>query len=255
MTELHRITSIEKALAERDPKFLYLIKTCLVQKRDQLVAQMYRLDYRMEEIKAVRSTIEQDSRLLFGGMLERLKSSEGYKTSVLQHEMAGIQQDIEAINSTISTFTELTNDGVPPLEFMVKAPMLRQNIEYILGKQIKTDIEVYPYDLPRELFHIRKELEENNQLEKLCQMKDQIIFELSFKMRNVFKESVADLDKAANQEISSWATLTDKYMMELQDYQRVCYYCSIPLNEDTINSACGVNVDKSIAQKCKFPLS
>ena len=251
LTKLHRITSVEKAMIEREPKFLYLVKTCLVQKRDQLVAQMYRLDYRMEEIKSVRSTIEQDNRLMFGGMIERLKSAEGHKTSILQHEMAGIQQDIEGINGIISQFTSLTNEGTSPLEFMVKAPTLRQNIEYILGRQIKTEIEIFPYDLPRELFTIRKQLEENNKLDNLCQMKDEVILDLSMRMRTVFKESVADLDRTANQEISSWASLTDKYMSELQEFQRVCHYCSVPLNEETVNTPCTVNIDKAMNLKCR----
>jgi hypothetical protein len=239
-------------MIDREPKFSYLIKTCLVQKRDQLVAQMYRLDYRMEEIKAVRSTIEQDTRLMFGGMLERLESSQGHKQSVLQHEMASIQQLIDAINAIIQQFTGLTNEGVTPLEFMVKAATLRQNIEYLLNKTFKTELDVYPYDLPRELIQIRKELEENAQLDSLLGLKDEIILKLFTELQTVFLESVADLDAAANQEIASWAALTDKYTGELDEFQRICYYCAEPLNEDSVNSDCTVNIDKSIADKCKF---
>lgn len=235
---------------DREPKYTYLIRTCLVQKRDQLIAQMHRLDYRMEEIKSVRSTIEQDTRLMFGGMLERLQTSEGHKTSILQHQMSSVQQEIESINSIIQQFVGLTNQGVSPLEFMTKAATLRQNIEMILNKSFNTEIDITPYDLPRELLQIRKEIEENNQLDMLIQMKDNVIMRLFHELKQVFKDSVADLDKAANQEIASWAALTDKYTSELEEYQRICYYCAEPLNEDSINDECTVNIDKSIADRC-----
>ena len=209
----------------------------------------------MEEIKSVRSMIEQDTRLMFGGMLERVESAQSHKQSVLQHEMATVQQLIDSINGVIQEFTGLTNEGVSPLEFMVKAATLRQNIEYLLSKTFKTEIDIYPYDLPRELIQIRKELEENAQLDNLLSMKDEIIRSLFGELQTVFLESVADLDAAANQEISSWAALTDKYTTELEELQRICYYCAEPLNEDSVNEECTVNVDKSIADKCRLVLT
>lgn len=255
MIQLHRICSSDKAVVDREPKYSYLIKTCLIQKRDQLVAQLHRLDYRMEEIKAVRSTIEQDTRLMFGGMLERLESSSGHKTSILQHEMSGIQQEIDNINMLIQQFVGLTSEGVTPLEFMLKAAVMRQNMEIILNKPFKTEIEVYPFDLPRELLQIRKEIEENNQLEMLLKMKDNVIWSLMNELKQVYHQSVKDLDLAANQEISGWASLTDKFTTELQEFQRICYYCAEPLNEESINTECTVNIDKSIADKCRWLLN
>lgn len=224
-----------------------------MQKRDQLLAQIYRLDYRMQEIKSVRTTIEQDSRLVFGGMLERLTSSEGHKTSVLQHEMAGIQQEIDSINEIIAEFTKLTNEGVTPLQFMVKCATMKQNIEYLLSKPFKTEIEVYPYDLPRELFGIRKELEETKQLENVLAMKDEIIFNLFQEMQKGVGDSLKELDLAATQEINSWAQLSDTIMSQLGDYQRVCFYCAEPLTEETVNTDCSVNAEKQVAAKRRIP--
>lgn len=220
-----------------------------MQKRDQLLAQIYRLDYRMQEIKSVRGTIEQDSRLVFGGMLERLTSAEGHKTSILQHEMAGIQQEIDSINEIIAEFTKLTNEGVTPLQFMVKAGHMKQNIEYLLSKPFKTDIDVYPYDLPRELFAIRKELEETTQLEHVLTMKDEVIFSLFKEIQSGVGDSLKELDLAATQEINSWAQLSDTIMNQLTDYQRVCYYCAEPLTEETVNTDCSVNSEKQVAAK------
>jgi hypothetical protein len=42
----------------------------------------------MEEIKYVKSVIEQDAKTEFGGIIERLKNAEGKKLSVLQHMMS-----------------------------------------------------------------------------------------------------------------------------------------------------------------------
>ena len=218
------------------------------------MAQTYRLDYRMEEIKNVKSTIEQDCRLIFGGMIERLKTSEGQKVAILQHDMSSVQQEIEAINSIIHEFTQLTNEGVSPLHFMIKSGAFRQNIEYILGKTFKTEIDVVPYDLPREMHQVRSQLEEASQLESLLEMKDVVIFELYNRIKNVFRESVSDLETAANQEISSWAILTDKYSSDISEYQRICYYCAEPMNEESINTECSVNVDKAVSLNCRIIL-
>lgn len=200
----------------------------------------------MEEIKTVKTTIDQDCRLVFGGMIERLKSAEGHKVSVLQHDMSSIQQEIDTINGIIQEFTHLTNDGVTPLQFMVKAGAFRQNIEYILGRGFKTEIDIFPYDLPREMFHIRSELEEAGQLESLLQMKDRVVWDLFHRIKNVAKESVTELESTANQEISSWAVLTDKYASDLKEFQRICFYCAEPMNEESLNTDCAVNIDKAI---------
>jgi hypothetical protein len=239
-------------MTERQPKYEYLAKTCLLQKRDQLVAQMYRLDYRMEEIKAVKTMIEQDAHVMFGGMTERLKSSEGVKMSYLQHEMAELQKDIDAINELIQEFTRLTTDGVPALDFMVKMPVFKQNIDYLLNKPFKNEIEAVPYDLPRELYEIRKSLEANNQLDLLLQMKDNVIFNVSQTLKNIDKVAVADLETSANREISHWASLSDKYAAELHSYQKICYFCAEPLTEETVNSDCTVNIDKKLSGLCKL---
>jgi UTP:GlnB (protein PII) uridylyltransferase len=46
------------------------------------------LDHRLEEIKAVKQVIERDIRNEYAAIMERLKSAEGIKTAVLQHDIA-----------------------------------------------------------------------------------------------------------------------------------------------------------------------
>lgn len=37
------------------------------------------------------------------------------------------------------------------VEFLLRAKILNENIEYIASKPFKVDIDIVPYDLPREL--------------------------------------------------------------------------------------------------------
>jgi len=55
---------------------------------------LHRVEYRIEEIKYVETIIERDTRVEFGGILERLNSSEGVKLSILGHEIEKLQKDL-----------------------------------------------------------------------------------------------------------------------------------------------------------------
>ena len=59
------------------------VEKTLIPKRGQLVAQVTRLDYRIEEIKSVKGIIERDIKNEYGGILERLNSAEGTKLAIL----------------------------------------------------------------------------------------------------------------------------------------------------------------------------
>lgn len=231
-----------------------MVKAVLIQKRDQLEAQLYRLDYRMEEIKYVRGVIEQDAKIEFGGILERLKSHEGKKLSVLQHMMAEVQKDVDNVNLLTKEFTELTNQGQSDLNFMIKSPSIAQNIEFLLNKPFKREINVTPYDLPRELAILRKEVEECLLLEKLDKMKTEIIKNLFEVTKQAQKDVIDGLDVAANEELGQWAMLAEKYSDELAQFQLICYYCGCPLTNDSVNEPCVVNAEKVRTSRCKSPI-
>lgn len=75
-------------------------------KKDQILAQIHRLEYRIEEIKYVKGIIERDIRAEFSAMLEKLNRAEGMKTTLLQHEIAELQKDLEKINEIGEDFME-----------------------------------------------------------------------------------------------------------------------------------------------------
>ncbi len=118
-------------------KLSQIINSSLLMKRDNLVAQIHRVDYRMEEIKFVRTVIERDARAEYGGIIARLKSAEGMKLAILQHEMAELQKDIDRINDIISQFNILTVNKVEVVNFLLRARILNENIEYISAKPFK----------------------------------------------------------------------------------------------------------------------
>lgn len=68
------------------------IRTNLVDKRDKIIAQLHRLEYRVEEIRFVKNIIARDIRSEYSGILERLKSHEGVKLAELSHEVSLAQR-------------------------------------------------------------------------------------------------------------------------------------------------------------------
>ena len=83
------------------------IQNSLVPKRAQLIGQIVRLDHRLDEIKTVKSVIERDIRNEYAGIMERLRSAEGVKTAVLQHDIAEVQKDITRIDEILMFMEEI----------------------------------------------------------------------------------------------------------------------------------------------------
>eukprot|EP01022_Parablepharisma_sp_SALTPOND_P032963 TRINITY_DN87965_c1_g1_i1.p1 TRINITY_DN87965_c1_g1~~TRINITY_DN87965_c1_g1_i1.p1 ORF type:complete len:901 (+),score=98.93 TRINITY_DN87965_c1_g1_i1:1663-4365(+) len=249
-TELHRVATLQEAFAAR---YNYLsggtYKT-LLEKRDKLLAQLDKIDYRIAEIKSVAGIIERDIKTEYAGMLERLKSAEGVKYAVLQHDMAGIQKDIERIDTIFDSLDEylqgeLRGDYVG---FLIKFRELHEYIEYAITKPFKVKIEVVPNDLPRELTEKRKTLERAEQSESLLKFKDEIIWNLIQEKKKLSRMAEIDLDKAVQQEWNEWAKLIEKYCEELLKYQLVCSFCGTALDDLTVNSACPGNTGHKISE-------
>lgn len=45
-----------------------------------------------------------------------------------------------------------------PCPFLLRSRQIYENIEYLVSKPFKVNIDVYPYDLPRELTELRLQL-------------------------------------------------------------------------------------------------
>lgn len=108
-TQLHRISNVDEAFRYRFETLNKTIHDSLVPKRAQLIGQIVRVDHRLEEIKAVRQVIERDIRNEYAGIMERLKSAEGVKNAVLQHDLSEVQKDITRVDEILMFMEEITS--------------------------------------------------------------------------------------------------------------------------------------------------
>ena len=114
------------------------IRSNLVDKRDKIIAQLHRLEYRIEEIRFVKNIIERDVRSEYSGILERLRNHEGNKLATLTHEVSLVQRELDTINDLGNKFFELTNMECEKIEqerkmnrFLTKSKEMYDSIEYI----------------------------------------------------------------------------------------------------------------------------
>jgi hypothetical protein len=115
-----------------------------------------RLDHRLDEIKSVSKVIERGIRNEYAAIMERLRSAEGVKCAVLQHDIAEIQKEISRIDEILMFMEEIegtseTQKEPDAIGFLHGYRQLEENIEYAVTKQFKVEMDVYPNDLPREL--------------------------------------------------------------------------------------------------------
>jgi len=240
-TQLHRLISIQAAFRTQSTALKHIMLSTLVPKRDQLAAQIYRLDFRVGEIKQVKTYIERDIRTEFEGMLETLRFMEGTKDVVLRHEVESLRRDIEKINEIIDLFYTYTKEGGDQFEFLTKYAYLKESIQYIMHKDFKRTIDVVANDFPNELPKRRAALEKANMFEQLSSFKDKIIQELSVKSSERIDKLREDFEISSAQEMHEWSKLTDHFTSQLKKYKTLCYYCGASLSSTTVNTICHAN--------------
>ena len=73
----------------------------LLAKRDQLVHHQAKLQARIDEVNTASGTIEQETRIACDEILERLRSTQRFKTSLLLRDKEDLAQDIANIQNLI----------------------------------------------------------------------------------------------------------------------------------------------------------
>lgn len=261
-TQLHRISTVNDAFSGRYDMMVNAIKNTLIPKRTQLIAQITRVDYRIEEIKTVKGIIDRDIKNEYGGVIERLNSAEGVKLAILQHDIAEVQKDVNRIDEILQHLDELNGSapvsvfpapqmpeaqqpigaqGMNMIGFLSKYKKLQEDVDYCITKQFKVDISVIPNDLPRELAEKRVKLEEHNKQKDLLKQKNDIILKL-VEEKKVREHTIKDeLDKQTRREITQWVNLVDNYAEELKKFQLVCTFCGVHLDHIAVNLDCPKN--------------
>ena len=185
-TQLHRISAMDEAFRSRFDLVNRSIHACVVPKRAQLIAQIVRLDHRIDEVKTLKNVIEKDIRNEYGAIMERLRSAEGVKMAVLQHDIAEVQKDITRIDEILMTLEDIAGQGPDVVGFLHKYRQINENVEYASTKQFKVEIEVLPGDLPRELAERRVLLEHYEEQRRLLKFKDDVIWKLSQELKKKY---------------------------------------------------------------------
>lgn len=264
-TQLHRISSIPDAFNARYDIIVNAIKNTLIPKRTQLIAQITRIDYRVEEIKTVKGIIYRDIKNEYGGVVERLNSAEGVKLAILQYDIAELQKDVNTIDGILQHLDELNgvapqpapaptpaplangnlnnpiNQGPDQVKFLVQYKRLQEDIDDLLTKQFKTEIPVIPNDLPRELAEKRIKIEEYEKQKLLLKEKNDVILRLVEEMKireNAIKD---ELDKQTKMHVTNSLNLLDDYAIELKKFQLICTFCGVHLDHIAVNLECPRN--------------
>lgn len=195
----------------------------------------------------MKGVIEKDIRNEYGAIMERLRSAEGVKMAVLQHDIAEVQKDITRIDEILmamediaaggnqqtqhmgmmmGSMSQMGIQGGPDLTgFLHRYRQLNENIEYAVTKQFKVEIDVMPNDLPRELAERRVLLEHYEEQRKLLKFKDDVIWKLSQELKKKYDYYQDEFDKETRHEMNEWARLVDRYAGELKKYELVCSFC------------------------------
>jgi len=69
----------------------------------------------------------------------------------------------------------------------------------------KANIEIYPYDLPRDMSDIRSELEKIESYKLALQFKDEVIFRLLLERKANEEKFRGEADKEISEEVAEWA--------------------------------------------------
>ncbi len=237
--DLHKIVDAKEAAATRMQYLTSKIYEAVMKKRDAVLAQADKVDYRLGEIKSVCGIIEKDIKTEYSGMLDRLGSVEGTKLAILQHDMASLQKDIERIDSALNSVDEFSqgDSKCDYAAFLAKFKEMREYMEYAITKPFKSEIAVTPQDLPGEQMVRQNTFEKAKQVDNLLRLKDKIILDLLRENKKA-QTSEAELETAVQQDWGEWQGLIDRFTQCLTTYSLVCSFCGVPLTESAINSKC-----------------
>lgn len=246
-TQLHRISSIPDAFNARYDIIVTAVRNTLIPKRTQLIAQITRIDYRLEEIKTVKGIIYRDIKNEYGGVVERLNSAEGVKLAILQYDIAELQKDVNKIDGILQHLDELNGvapqqpvlpppspvggnlvmpvgQGINEVGFLLKYKVIQEDIDELITKQFKVDISIIPNDLPRELAEKRVKLDEYEKQKGLLKEKNDIILKLVQEMK-IRESTIKDeLDKKTKMHVAQSLSLLDDYASELKKFQLICTF-------------------------------
>ena len=240
--KLHKIVNIIDSYRKK-LNYMNLIKNKnMNNKYNQLMNQIQYLDNISKQIKDVKNNIEKNIRKEYDQMIDNLNSFEGKKIAIINYESSNLQKNLNDISEIINYLNQIILSDKPDMiDFLLKYKQINERVEDILAKPIKTKYNIVTNDFPHELEDKDKKINTCENLEQLCQLKDEIIWKLM--TDNEVNINIKDINEKSKLEIEKWAKLSEKYVSELRKYNLICKFCGCALDENTVNTSCEKNTE------------
>lgn len=88
--------------------------------------------------------------------------------------------------------------------FLLRAKALQEEAEDLISRPIKTSVDVFPYDLPRDVTERKLILEKNRGWLDLLKVKDEVIWNLLEEKKIIAPTLWQNFEDEAKQEIAEW---------------------------------------------------
>jgi hypothetical protein len=173
-------------------------------------------------------------------MIDNLNSFEGKKMAIINYESSNLQKNLNDISEIINYLNQIILSDKPDMiDFLLKYKQINEKVEDILAKPIKTKYNIITDDFPHELEENNKKIKNCDNMEQLCQLKDEIIWKLMTDTETNI--NIKEINEKSKLEIEKWAKLSEKYVSELRKYNLICKFCGCALDENTVNTSCEKN--------------
>lgn len=176
-------------------------------------------------------------------MIDNLNSFDGKKNAIINYESSNLQKNLNDISEVINYLNHIIlSDNPDMIDFLIKYKQINEKVEDILAKPIKNKYNILSDDFPRELQDKEIKIKNCENLEQLCQLKDEIIWKLMVDNKDI-NINIKEINEKSKLEIEKWAKLSEKYVSELKKYNLFCVFCGCALEENTVNSSCEKNIN------------
>jgi hypothetical protein len=216
------------------------------EKKAAIQAQAGRLDKRIRDLRGYKTAIESDINQSQTMILERLHTWTSPFTQKLEKEKGDLARDLEALEGA-----ERVINSPDKLLFLAKYRGITAALESLASKPITPEPEVPFDDLPREINHLRTNIQSTMLQQALNQARNDTIWDMLRSAPTDMQTS----DAAVQREVLQWSRLTDKLMQQVADLQFVCYICKQKVTGVTVNESCAMNpVGKVTAEVSRDPV-
>lgn len=101
-------------------------------------------------------------------------------------------------------------------------PQLLESINRIMNRPLLTDIDVVTDDFPREVAERLKTIDSCTKYEKLCQIKDQMLYDMLLENRKLVEQrnSERQVNESYIKEMNEWVNLTNKLTDEVNKLRK-----------------------------------